>query len=156
MAKKYWLFKSEPDVYPLEALAKEKGQTTLWDGIRNYQARNTLRDDVQVGDGVLFYHSRVNPMAVVGTATVTRAGYPDPTQFDPKAKKFDPKAKRDNPTWYVVDIKLDQVFENPVTLKEMRDMKALEGMVLLAKGSRLSVQPVSKQQWTAITNRGFG
>jgi len=156
MAKKYWLFKSEPDVYPISALADEKGQTTYWDGIRNYQARNTLRDDVQVGDGILYYHSRVNPMAVVGTATVTRAGYPDPTQFDPKEKKFDPKAKRENPTWYVVDIKLDRIFETPVTLKEMRDIKALEGMVLLAKGSRLSVQPVRKKEWTAILKRGIG
>jgi len=156
MAKKYWLFKSEPDVYPIEALAAEKDRTTLWDGIRNYQARNTLRDDVQVGDGVLFYHSRVNPMAVVGTATVTRAGYPDPTQFDPQAPKFDPKAKPEAPTWYVVDIRLDRVFRRPVTLREMRDMKALEGMVLLSKGSRLSVQPVTKQEWTAITKRGIG
>jgi len=156
MAKKYWLFKSEPDVYPIEALAKEKGQTTYWDGIRNYQARNTLRDDVQVGDGILYYHSRVNPMAVVGTATVTRAGYADPTQFDPKEKKYDPKARREEPTWYVVDIKLDQIFKAPVTLKEMRDMKPLAEMVLLAKGSRLSVQPVRKKEWTAILKRGMG
>ena len=152
MAKKYWLFKSEPDVYPIEALAKEKGQTTYWDGIRNYQARNTLRDDVQVGDGILYYHSRVNPMAVVGTAVVTRAGYPDPTQFDPKEKKYDPKAKKDNPTWFVVDIKLDRVFETPVTLKEMRDMQPLAEMVLV-NNSRLSVQPVRKKEWDAILKR---
>ena len=155
MAKNYWLFKSEPDVYPIQALAKEKGQTTYWDGIRNYQSRNTLRDDVQVGDGILYYHSRVNPMAVVGTAVVTRAGYPDPTQFDPKEKKDDPKSKKDDPTWFVVDIKLDQVFETPVTLKEMRDMKPLAEMVLV-NNSRLSVQPVRKKEWNAILKRGMG
>ncbi|MHC4955276.1 MAG: EVE domain-containing protein [Planctomycetota bacterium] len=156
MAKKYWLFKSEPDVYPIEALAKEKDQTTYWDGVRNYQARNTLRDDISVGDGILYYHSRIAPMAVVGTATCTRTGYPDPTQFDKKDKKFDPKATAENPRWFVVDIRLDTVFEHPVTLDEMRDMKPLAEMVLLSKGSRLSVQPVRKKEWNAIVKRGMG
>ncbi|MHC4407431.1 MAG: EVE domain-containing protein [Planctomycetota bacterium] len=152
MAKKYWLFKSEPDVYPIQALAKDG--TTYWDGVRNYQARNTLRDDIQVGDGVLFYHSRVAPMAVAGTAKVTRAGYPDPTQFDKKSKYYDQKATEENPRWFVVDIEIDRIFEEPVTLPELREMKALSGMVLLQKGSRLSVQPVRKREWDAVVKRG--
>ncbi|MHC4938079.1 MAG: EVE domain-containing protein [Planctomycetota bacterium] len=151
MARKFWLFKSEPDVYPIEALAKDG--TTYWDGVRNYQARNTLRDDIQVGDGVLFYHSRIPPMAVAGTAKVTRAGYPDPTQFDKKSKYYDEKATEENPRWYVVDIEIEEVFEKPVTLDEMRAMKPLEKMVLLQKGSRLSVQPVRKSEWNAIVRR---
>jgi len=154
MPRNHWLFKSEPDVYPIEALARDG--STFWDGIRNYQARNTLRDDVRVGDGVLFYHSRTAPMAVVGTAKVTRAGYPDPTQFDPKSKYFDGKATKENPRWFVVDIELDEIFAQPVTLAEMREMKALEGMELLRKGSRLSIQPVRKGEWDAILRRGRG
>jgi len=151
MPRKYWLFKSEPDVYSIQQL--EKDGTTFWDGVRNYQARNTLRDDVQVGDGVLFYHSRVKPMCVAGTAKVTRAGYPDPTQFDPNSKYFDEKATPETPRWFVVDIEVDEIFERPVTLDEMRDMKALDGMVLLAKGSRLSVQPVRAAEWKTVLKR---
>jgi len=109
---------------------------------------------VQKGDGVLFYHSRIKPMAVAGTAKVTRAGYPDPTQFDPESKYHDEKATEEEPRWYVVDIEIDEVFERPVTLDEMREMKALEGMELLRKGSRLSVQPVRKAEWQAILRRG--
>jgi predicted RNA-binding protein with PUA-like domain len=154
MPQRYWLFKSEPEVYPIEALARDG--STFWDGIRNYQARNTLRDDVAVGDGVLFYHSRTAPMAVVGTARVTRAGYPDPTQFDPESKYFDEKATKENPRWFVVDIELDEIFERPVTLAEMRGMKPLARMELLRKGSRLSIQPVRKGEWDAILRRGRG
>ena len=151
MPRKFWLLKSEPDVYPIEQLAKDG--TTYWDGVRNYQARNTIRDDMQEGDGVLFYHSRIKPMAVAGTATVSRAGYPDPTQFDKKSKYFDDKATEDNPRWYVVDVTIDEVFDRPVTLDEMREMKPLKEMALLAKGSRLSVQPVRKKEWDAILKR---
>jgi len=152
MARNYWLFKSEPDVYPIDALVRDG--TTFWDGVRNYQARNTLRDDVKVGDGVLFYHSRIAPMAVVGTAKVVRAGYPDPTQFDPKSKYFDEKATAESPRWYVVDIAADEVFDHPVTLPDLRGMKALANMELLRKGSRLSIQPVRKGEWDAIVRRG--
>ena len=152
MAKKYWLFKSEPDVYGIEALRRDGA--TFWDGVRNYQARNTLRDDIEVGDGVLFYHSRVAPMAVAGTARVTRAGYPDPTQFDKRSKYFDEKATPENPRWFVVDIEFESAFDSPVTLPEMREMKALSDMVLLQKGSRLSVQPVRAKEWNAIVKRG--
>ncbi|MEM8884309.1 MAG: EVE domain-containing protein [Planctomycetota bacterium] len=152
MKKNYWLFKSEPDVYPIEQLAKDG--STFWDGIRNYQARNTLRDDVQVGDEVLYYHSRIAPMAAVGTARVVRAGSPDPTQFDKKSKYYDEKASEEEPRWYGVDIELGEIFARPVTLAEMREMKALADMVLLQKGSRLSIQPVRKKEWTAILKAG--
>ncbi len=152
MAKRYWLFKSEPEVYALKHLKRDK--TTYWEGVRNYQARNMLRDDIQVGDGVLFYHSREKPMHVAGTAVVTKAGYPDPTQFDRKAKYHDPQSQKDNPRWYVVDIRFESAFKNAVTLDEMREMPALESMVLLRKGSRLSIQPVTAKEWKAVLRRG--
>jgi len=152
MAPRYWLFKSEPDVYSLRDLKRDR--TTYWEGVRNYQARNMLRDDIQPGDGVLFYHSRQKPMHVAGTAVVTRAGYPDPTQFDKREKYYDAKAAKDNPRWYVVDIAFEKEFAHPVTLDEMRDIPALADMVLLRKGSRLSVQPVTSSEWKAVLRAG--
>jgi len=154
MAKRYWLFKTEPDVYSIDDLAAESDRRTYWEGVRNYQARNLLRDEVKKGDGVLFYHSRVKPMCVAGTAKVVRNGYPDPTQFDPKSKYHDSKAKRDDPPWMVVDIELDQVFSSPVTLDEMREMPALKEMMLLRRGARLSIQPVTADEWKTILKRG--
>ena len=154
MPKRYWLFKTEPDVFSIADLKKSPKQTTCWEGVRNYQARNMLRDDVQVGDGVLFYHSREKPMHVAGTATVVKAGYPDKYQFDKKSKYYDEKASKDNPRWYLVDIQLDKVFKNAVTLDEMRQMKGLEKMVLLRKGSRLSIQPVTAAEWKIVCRKG--
>jgi predicted RNA-binding protein with PUA-like domain len=122
----------------------------MWDGVRNYQARNYLRDDFREGDGVLFYHSQIQPPAVVATATVVRAGYPDPTQFDRRSPGFDPKARKDEPRWVAVDIRLDEELPRPVTLTEMREVEGLEEMVLLRKGSRLSVQPVTAAEWKII------
>jgi len=153
MAKKHWLFKSEPNTFSLRDLKKSLRQTTYWEGVRNYQARNLLRDDVQKGDSVLFYHSRVEPMAVFGTAVVVKAGYVDATQFDRNEKYYDPKATKDNPRWYRVDIKFESEFERPVTLKEMKEMAALENMVLLNR-SRLSIQPVRAAEYKAIVKRG--
>lgn len=150
----YWLFKSEPDVFSIQDLKKAPRRTTSWEGVRNYQARNLLRDDVQVGDGVLFYHSSVKPMAVAGTAKVVKAAYPDDAQFDKRSKYYDAKATPEEPRWFMVDIKLDEVFAQPVTLDEMRTMKALEKMVLLKRGSRLSIQPVSGAEWRAVVKRG--
>lgn len=147
--------KTEPNVFSIEDLKKSPKKTTCWEGVRNYQARNMLRDDIKKGDGVLFYHSRVEPMAVVGTATVVKEGYPDHHQFDPKSKYFDPKAKETEPRWFMVDIKLDQIFDTPVTLKEMRDIKALSDMALLQKGQRLSIQPVRKKEWDLIVKKGM-
>ena len=147
---KYWLFKSEPNVYPIEALAREKGRRTCWDGVRNYQARNLMRDEMKKGDLAFFYHSRVKPMAIVGIVEIVKEGYPDHTQFDPKNKYFDPKADPDNPRWFMVDIKLKEVFKRPITLAELKSDRKLEGLMLTAKGSRLSVQPVSRAHFDHI------
>jgi predicted RNA-binding protein with PUA-like domain len=154
MARRYWLMKSEPEVFSIQDLARAKDQTTFWDGVRNYQARNLLRDEVKRGDGVLYYHSNADPPAVAGTATVVREGYPDPTQFDPKSDYHDPGARPDEPRWYAVDVKLDEIFARPVGLDELRTIPSLRGMVLLQKGSRLSVQPVTADEWKVVTKLG--
>ncbi len=146
----YWLFKSEPNVYPIDALAKETGKKTFWDGVRNYQARNIMRDEMKKGDLAFFYHSRVQPMAVVGVVEIVKEGYPDHTQFDAEDSHFDPKASKENPRWFMVDMKLKKIFKRPVTLSELKEEKKLEGLMLTAKGSRLSVQPVSKKHFEHI------
>ena len=151
--RKHWLFKSEPQEFSIQDLAACPGQRAEWDGVRNYQARNLLRDEIQEGDLVLFYHSRVQPPAVVGIARVVKGGHPDSTQFDPSDPHHDPRSSRENPRWYAVDIQLERIFERPVTLPEMRSMPALEGMMLLRRGARLSVQPVTSRQWHAILRR---
>lgn len=152
----YWLMKSEPNAYSIDDLAKEKNKTTCWDGVRNYQARNMMRDDMKKGDLVLFYHSNAKPPGVAGTAKVVKEGYPDHTAFDKKSKYFDPKSKKDEPRWMMVDIKLVKKFKRFVSLEELREVKALEGMVLLQKGSRLSVQPVTKKQYETILKLSDG
>jgi predicted RNA-binding protein with PUA-like domain len=149
------LFKSDPETFGLRHLKRSKARTTCWDGVRNYQARNLLRDEIRVGDAVLFYHSQSRPPAVVATARVVRAGYPDPTQFRPKSKYFDPKSTRSEPRWYAVDVRLDEPFSRPVTLPEMRELPGLEEMVLLNR-SRLSVQPVRPREWRIIVKLGLG
>jgi predicted RNA-binding protein with PUA-like domain len=146
--------KSEPDVFGLADLARSPAQTTRWDGVRNYQARNLLRDEIRVGDRVLFYHSRADPPAVVGTARVVCAGYPDPTQFDRRSKYHDPASLPEAPRWYAVDIRLEEEFSRPVTLPELRRIPGLEQMVLLRKGSRLSVQPVRPEEWKIVLRLG--
>lgn len=147
-AQQYWLLKSEPGAYSIQDLQRDG--STFWDGVRNYQARNMLRDDIKKGDKVLFYHSNASPPAIVGTATVSRGGYPDHTQFEQGHRKFDPKATEDNPRWYMVDISFDRVFDEPLPLEKLRDVTVLRDMELLRKGSRLSVQPVRKKEWDAI------
>jgi predicted RNA-binding protein with PUA-like domain len=154
MARRYWLLKSDPATFGLVHLKKSPEKTTMWDGVRNYQARNYLRDDLGVGDGVLFYHSQIQPPAVVATATVVRASYPDPTQFDKRGSGFDPKARKDDPRWYAVDIRLDREFPRPVTLTELRGVRGLGKMILLQKGSRLSVQPVTLGEWRIVNRLG--
>ena len=153
MARRYWLLKSDPDTFGLKHLKRSREQTTCWDGVRNYQARNLLRDEIKVGDRVLFYHSQVQPPAVVATARVVRAGYPDPTQFRKNSKYYDPKSERSNPRWFAVDIRLEAELVEPVSLPEMRELPGLEEMVLLRK-SRLSVQPVTADEWRIITRLG--
>lgn len=154
MAKQYWLFKSEPDVFSFDDLLSAPDQTTCWEGVRNYQARNLLRDEMKVGDGVLYYHSNAKPQIIAGTAKIVRAGYPDHYQFDPEHKYYDPKAKEDDPRWFMVDIQAERAFERQLTLPELKAMPELEDMMLVKKGSRLSVQPVSKAHWQFITKLG--
>ena len=146
----YWLFKTEPTSYSIDDLAKESKQITFWDGVRNYQARTMLRDDVQVGDGVLFYHSNAKPPAIVGTAKVVKAGYADHTQFDPAAKHFDEKADPDDPTWFMVDIQFVQKFPAPIDRDQLAADKTAKNMKVLAKGSRLSILPVTEAEWKAV------
>ena len=153
MARRFWLLKSDPDTFGLEHLKSAPGQTTMWDGVRNFQARNYLRDGLAVGDGVLFYHSQARPPAVVATATVVRSGYADPTQFDPKSPGYDAAASPKQPRWFVVDVKLDRELPRPVTLPQIRGAPELAGMVLVRRG-RLSVQPVTAAEWRAVTRLG--
>lgn len=153
MARRFWLLKSEPEVFSIDSLARAPKQTTFWDGVRNYQARNLLRDEIKPGDGVLFYHSNANPPAAAGTATVVAAASPDPTQFDPKSDYFDAGSKPTDPRWFGIEIKFESAFARPVPLDELRDNPALADMVLL-KRSRLSVQPVSSDEWKVITKLG--
>ena len=146
----YWLFKSEPDCFSFAHLMALPGQTTGWDGVRNFQARNFLRDQVKVGDGVLFYHSSADPPAIAGFAEVVEAGHPDPTAFDPKEGHYDPKSDRSNPTWYQVSIRGLRAIEPPLELPKLREVTELARMELLRKGSRLSIQPVTEAEWATI------
>ena len=149
----HWLIKSEPDVFSIRDLAKAKRQTTHWEGVRNYQARNFLRA-MQVGDLALYYHSNATPSAVAGVVEIVRTAYPDPTAWDPKSDYHDPKASPENPVWSMVDVKLVEIFPREIPLDELRTAKALEGMELLRRGSRLSVQPVTAAQFRAIEKLG--
>ena len=152
--KRYWLFKSEPTAYSFSHLLGEENQTAEWDGVRNYQARNSLRDEIKTGDGVLFYHSSTGSPAVVGTASVVRDGYPDETAWDPQSKHPDPKSTPDNPIWFMVDIKADHEFARPVTLKEIKENPQLQNMLLVRRGMRLSIQPVTRDEWDEILALG--
>ena len=149
--RKYWLFKSEPTAYSIEDLAAEPDKTTYWDGVRNYQARNMLRDEIKVGDRVLFYHSNAKPMAVVGTMRVVKAGYPDFSAWDETDEcHYDPKSDPNNPTWFMVDCKLIKQFKTPVTRDMLKEDAETAGMMVLARGSRLSIQPVTEEEWNAV------
>jgi predicted RNA-binding protein with PUA-like domain len=150
MNKKYWLVKSEPDVFSIDDLQKSPKQTTYWDGVRNYQARNTLRDEMKKGDAVLFYHSNTEPLAIVGVCEVVKEGYPDFTAFDPDNDHFDPKSKSDNPAWFMVDIKFLNKFNKPVTLEIIRNNAKLQSMKLIQRGNRLSVMPVTKEEFDEV------
>ncbi|HSL89163.1 MAG TPA: EVE domain-containing protein [Ignavibacteriaceae bacterium] len=150
----YWLVKSEPEEFSFEDLIKSKNKTTYWDGVRNYQARNFLRDEMKKGDLVLFYHSNSDPLAVMGVCEVVKEGYPDHTQFDPDNDHYDPKAAHENPTWIMVDIKFKQEFNNPVKLDAIKSNPKLKNMKLIARGNRLSVMPVSKEEFDEIVKMG--
>jgi len=144
----YWLMKSEPDCFSFDDL--QKAGVEPWDGVRNYQARNMLRDEVQVGDGVLFYHSNCKEPAIVGIAEVVRNGYPDPTAFDPREKHFDPRSNPANPRWYQVDVKYVRHLKQALSRDDLRRHPVLSKMGVLKKGNRLSVMPVTAEQWQAI------
>ncbi len=149
----YWLFKTEPGCFSIDDLKKRPAMTEPWDGVRNFQARNFLRDQVGVGDRVLFYHSNIAEPAVVGLAEVVRAGYPDATALDPNAEHFDPKASVDNPIWYVVDLRYVEHLQKIVTLERIKQNHLLADMPLV-KRSRLSIQPVTEYEWRIILTMG--
>ena len=145
-----WLLKTEPHVFSLDDLKAAKDRTTRWDGVRNYQARNLLRDSLKLHDAVLIYHSSTKPLAIVGTAHVVREGYPDPTQFDPASPYYDPGAKPTAPRWYAVDVQYTGHFAVPVLRDVLAHHPKLHALPLLQKGQRLSVQPVPPEAWGLI------
>jgi predicted RNA-binding protein with PUA-like domain len=146
---RYWLLKSEPTSFSIDDLAKAPKKTTCWDGVRNYLARNFMRE-MEKGDQVFFYHSSVEPPSIVGIAEVVQKAYPDHTALDPNDHHYDPKATPDKPIWEMVDIKLVRKFDPPLSLEELREVAALQKMELLRRGSRLSVQPVTAAEWKAV------
>ncbi len=151
---KAWLFKSDPDSFAWRDLLASPGRTTRWDGIRNYQVRNMIRDAMGPGDRVLFYHSSADPAAVLGTAEVVGRATPDPTQFDESDPHYDAKADPESPRWYAIEIRADRELPQPVTLAAMRASPALAGLVLLRKGTRLSILPVTPAEWDEILRMG--
>lgn len=155
----YWLFKSEPATFSIDDLAKAPKKTTMWDGVRNFQARNMLRDGISKGDEGFFYHSSGEPAGIVGIVRIVRPGYPDPTAFDPRHAHYDPPAKngkgsRSDPQWYAVDVQLVRKFKRIITLDELREHYAdkLAGLLILRPGNRLSVTPVAADDWKFIVN----
>ena len=150
--RQYWLMKSEPSAYSFDDLRSEEGMTAEWDGVRNYAARNNMQS-MKVGDGILFYHSQCNPPAVVGTAVVVREAYPDHTAWDPESEHPDPKSTPDRPIWHMVDIRAESVMAAPVSLKQIKATEELSSMALV-KLSRLSVSPVSEEEWKIILAMG--
>ena len=147
--RRHWLLKSEPSSFSFDDLLAAPGRTTCWDGVRNYQARNFMRDDMRVGDLAFYYHSGDAP-AIAGVAEVVRAAYADHTAFDAADPHFDPKSRRDAPTWMMVDVRALERLDPPITLDELRATPGLDGLELLRRGSRLSVQPVSEEHWRTV------
>lgn len=147
----YWLFKNEPEDFSVDDLADAPGQTTYWDGVRNYQARNFMRDDMRVGDQGFFYHSNCEVPAVVGIVEIVREAYPDHTAFDANDPHFDPKSDPDEPRWFMVDVKLVRKLKRPIPLREIKEHAGqLEGFHLIQRGNRLSVMPVAPEHWKLI------
>lgn len=144
----YWLMKSEPDVYSIDTLKNEK--KTLWDGIRNYQARNFMMKDMKVGDQVLFYHSNAKPPGIAGLARISKKAVPDPTAFDKKSKYFDEKSSKENPRWFCVEVAYEKKLKKLISLDDIRGNKELADMMVIKKGSRLSIQPVTEKEYNEI------
>jgi predicted RNA-binding protein with PUA-like domain len=145
----YWLMKSEPDVYSIDDLVRS-GKPSLWEGCRNYTVRNFVRDAMRVGDLAFFYHSNAVPSGIVGTMRIASAAYPDPTQFDPTSEYFDPKSPAENPRWLAVDVEPVEKFRRVVPLAELREVPALGEMLVIRRGQRLSVMPVTESEWDAV------
>lgn len=149
----YWLMKSEPSEFSLQDLKQRRKQTEPWDGVRNYQARNMMRDQMKLGDCAFFYHSNTDVPGIVGIVKIVREGYPDHTAFDPTDKHYDPKSDPDKPRWYMVDVAFERELARTISLQELKvHADALEGLPLLRRGNRLSVMPVSEQHWQYILN----
>jgi predicted RNA-binding protein with PUA-like domain len=148
----HWLMKSEPDTFGIDTLGKAPKQTSAWDGVRNFQARNMLRDSMKKGDLAFFYHSSCEVPGIAGIVSIVKEGYPDQTAFDPKNDHYDPESKRDAPRWYVVDVKLVRKLRRIITLEELKPhaAKRLKDFILLRRGNRLSVMPVSSEEWDFI------
>ena len=154
----YWLFKTEPDVFGIDDLRKRPDQTEPWDGVRNYQARNFLRDEVKAGDKVFIYHSSCKKVGIAGVAVVVKAGYPDTAQFNPDSNYFDPKATPEKPRWYRVDVQFEEAFDQVLALKDIKAMPQITETGVVKKGQRLSIMPVPAEEWqqlyqAAVTNR---
>jgi predicted RNA-binding protein with PUA-like domain len=149
---RHWLMKSEPDVFGIADLAKRPKRTEPWNGVRNYQARNFLRDEMKKGDLAFFYHSSCAEPGVAGIVKIARAGYPDASARNPKSEFFDPKSTAENPIWYTVDVQLVRALRRVVTLDELKTIRALRGMRLLQRGNRLSILPVTNDEWQVILN----
>lgn len=148
---KYWLMKSEPSCFSIDDLKKATKQTTPWDGVRNYQARNFMRQEMHIGDLVFFYHSNCTPPGIAGIAKVVSEAYPDFTAFDPTSEHPDPSSSPENPRWFMVDIQFVEKFTSVIALQRMKNYSELSNMLLLRKGNRLSVMPVQEQEWEFIT-----
>lgn len=148
MAKQYWLMKTEPEVFSIDDLKKVKKE--LWDGVRNYQARNYMMNEMKIGDEVLFYHSRTKPMGIYGLATVSKNAIPDPSQFDAKSEYFEKRANKEKPVWYCVEVKFKAKFSQPITLEDIKNTINLKDMLVIKKGQRLSIQPVSEKDYKTI------
>ncbi len=149
----YWLMKTEPDVFSIETLQKKN--KAPWDGVRNYQARNFMKNDMKVGDLVLFYHSSCEPPGVAGVAKVAREAYPDHTSWDTKSEYYDPRSSKEKPLWFMVDVEFVESFPRFVALEELREHPQLEKMVVLRKGMRLSIQPVTKEEFEFVRKLGL-
>jgi predicted RNA-binding protein with PUA-like domain len=148
---KYWLMKSEPSTFGIEHLARAPRRRTRWDGVRNYQVRNMIRDEMKKGDLAFFYHSSCEVPGIYGVMRIAREAYPDPTAFDPRHAHFDPKSDPAAPTWYLVDVELVRRFETPVTLEQLKaHARALDDLIVLRRGNRLSITPVTATQWKKV------
>ena len=147
---KYWVMKSEPDTFGIDDLRGRPKKTEHWDGVRNYQARNMMRDDIKKGDLVFFYHSSCEVPGIVGIAKIVREAYPDPSAFDPDSKYYDPRSKPDNPAWLMVDVQFVRKFKRTISLTELKDRAELADFRLLQRGNRLSIMPATEAEWKTV------